>query len=188
MFADEYLNGVIYSSIGNVLVMISAFTGRERWWEILHRGKLRNRNWKKSSAAFKLKYHLNINVRFLFTVVLPCHPGFSTKCDSLHHWYTPLSWGITWREASLYSDWSQFYSVPVPPCDTEENVQVGWLPREINQPKKNPNKKNPTPQSIKEKEEIKNVNPEILSCILMLEPEHCESWLSLYYIVSKMEI
>lgn len=85
-------------------------------------------------------------------------------------------------------DWSQFYSVPGPPCDTEENVQVAWLPKEINQSKKNPNKKKPTPQSIKEKEEIKNVNPEILSCILMLEPEHHESWLSLYYIVSKMEI
>lgn len=31
MFADEYLNGAIYSSIENVPAMISVFTGRERW-------------------------------------------------------------------------------------------------------------------------------------------------------------
>jgi len=30
MFADKYLNDVIYSSIGNVLAMISVFSGRER--------------------------------------------------------------------------------------------------------------------------------------------------------------
>lgn len=31
MFADSYLNSVIYSGIGNLLVMISVFSGRERW-------------------------------------------------------------------------------------------------------------------------------------------------------------
>lgn len=81
MFADEYLNGVIYSSIGNVLAMILV----ERDSEKSCIGANSDIVTEKSSTNFKLKYHLTINVRFFFTVVLLCHPGFSTKCDSLHH-------------------------------------------------------------------------------------------------------
>lgn len=94
------------------------------------------------------KYHLTINVRFFFTVLL-CHPGFSMKCVSLHHWHSTLM--RYYLERSLSFDWSQFYSVPGPPCDTEENVQVRWLPKSTTKRKATKKQKKPhTPKHQRE--------------------------------------